>query len=190
MSEHQYRICVVGPGSVGKSAITIQYLSQQFVSDYDPTIEEYYKNTIYVDNKVAYLEIFDTAGQDEYKSLRSYNFQSGDGFLLIYSVANRKSFEEVLDFQQEILNSKDLNNVPIVLLANKIDLDEKFHVVTKREGVDCASNLGCSFLQTSAKKVINISEAFQECVRLIRKQRQSKQPKKKKQRKRFSCSIM
>ncbi|KAJ3449648.1 ras gtpase-related [Anaeramoeba flamelloides] len=171
MTELRYQIVIAGPGSVGKSAITLQFISQQFIRDYDPTIEECYKKHIYVDSEVAYLDILDTAGQEEYSSLRSHHFQNGDGFLLIYSVDNRKAFEEIVDFHDEILRAKDSDSLPIVLLANKIDLPKNNHEVSKKEGKDLADSYGYPFMETSAKNVINIEESFAECVRSIRKER-------------------
>ncbi|KAJ5078100.1 ras gtpase-related [Anaeramoeba ignava] len=171
MSEHKYQVVIAGPGSVGKSAITLQFISQQFIRDYDPTIEECYKKHIFVDNEVAYLDILDTAGQEEYSSLRSHHFQNGDGFLLVYSCDNRKSFEEIGEFRDEIIRAKDDDDVPIVLLANKCDLPKTDQQVSKKEGQDLAKSYGYSFLETSAKSVINIEESFAQCVREIRKKR-------------------
>ncbi|KAJ5072479.1 ras gtpase-related [Anaeramoeba ignava] len=148
MGEHKYQVVIAGPGSVGKSAITLQFISQQFIRDYDPTIEECYKKHIFVDNEVAYLDILDTAGQEEYSSLRSHHFQNGDGFLLVYACDNRKSFEEIGEFRDEIIRAKDDDDVPIVLLANKCDLPKG-----------------------DQQNVINIEESFAQCVREIRKRR-------------------
>eukprot|EP01156_Anaeramoeba_ignava_P008542 Anaeramoba_ignava/a3605_95.p1 GENE.a3605_95~~a3605_95.p1 ORF type:complete len:194 (-),score=60.27 a3605_95:122-703(-) len=171
MGEHKYQVVIAGPGSVGKSAITLQFISQQFIRDYDPTIEECYKKHIFVDNEVAYLDILDTAGQEEYSSLRSHHFQNGDGFLLVYACDNRKSFEEIGEFRDEIIRAKDDDDVPIVLLANKCDLPKGDQQVTKKEGQDLAKSYGYPFLETSAKNVINIEESFAQCVREIRKRR-------------------
>ncbi|KAJ3432318.1 ras-like protein [Anaeramoeba flamelloides] len=179
MSEERIVIIVAGPGSVGKSAITLQFITQTFVQDHDPTIEESYQKTVTLNNKSFPLEIQDTAGQEEYSTLRSHNFRAGHGFLLIYSVDNRKGFEEIEEFRKEITRAKDCDNVPIVLCANKIDLPSEEHEVSKKEGQDLAKNYQVPFIETSAKEVINIDEAFQSIVKLVVEWEQKKNSKGK-----------
>ncbi|KAJ3429103.1 ras-like protein [Anaeramoeba flamelloides] len=166
MSETRFTIAVAGPGSVGKSAITLQFITQTFVRDYDPTIE---------------------AGQEEYSTLRTHNFMNADGFVLVYSVDNRKAFEDIDEFRGEIHRAKDSELVPIVLCANKIDLPKELHEVTKKEGQDLAKSFGIPFMETSAKQVINVDEAFIECVRLVKKKNSLKGKKTKSKK---DCVIM
>ncbi|KAJ6254095.1 ras-like protein [Anaeramoeba flamelloides] len=187
MSETRFTIAVAGPGSVGKSAITLQFITQTFVRDYDPTIEECYRKQIQVDGQSVYLEIQDTAGQEEYSTLRTHNFMNADGFVLVYSVDNRKAFEDIDEFRGEIHRAKDSELVPIVLCANKIDLPKELHEVTKKEGQDLAKSFGIPFMETSAKQVINVDEAFIECVRLVKKKNSLKGKKTKSKK---DCVIM
>eukprot|EP00003_Mantamonas_plastica_P019997 TRINITY_DN3238_c2_g1_i2.p2 TRINITY_DN3238_c2_g1~~TRINITY_DN3238_c2_g1_i2.p2 ORF type:complete len:143 (+),score=30.01 TRINITY_DN3238_c2_g1_i2:33-431(+) len=65
-----FRVVVVGGGGVGKSAMTIQYVNQKFVAEYDPTIEDSYRKQTTVDGQDAVLDILDTAGQEEYKTIQ------------------------------------------------------------------------------------------------------------------------
>ncbi|KAJ3431813.1 ras-like protein [Anaeramoeba flamelloides] len=206
MSETRFTIAVAGPGSVGKSAITLQFITQTFVRDYDPTIEECYRKQIQVDGQSVYLEIQPTkdqmkyvtldsfklelkkkAGQEEYSTLRTHNFMNADGFVLVYSVDNRKAFEDIDEFRGEIHRAKDSEMVPIILCANKIDLPKELHEVTKKEGQDLAKSFGIPFMETSAKQVINIDEAFIECVRLVKKKNSLKGKKTKSKK---DCVIM
>ena len=180
MTNLNYNVVVAGPGSVGKSAITLQFISRNFIKDYNPTIEEVFKKTVTIDGKVVYLDILDTAGQDEFTVLRSHHFSTGDGFLLVYSVDNRKAFEEISNFRGEITRAKDDENVPVVLIANKVDLDEERHEVKKSEGENLAKSFDYPFLETSAKKRQNVDEAFALIVREINKKRPQKTEKKKK----------
>ena len=168
MANLRFQVVIAGPGSVGKSAITLQFISQQFIRDYDPTIEECYKKHLYVDDEVAYLDILDTAGQEEYSALRAHHFQNGDGFLLVYSVDNRKAFEGVAEFKEEIIMAKDDPDIPIVLLANKCDLPESKREVSNKEGQDLADSYKYKFLETSAKSNTNVDKSFETIVREIR----------------------
>ncbi len=83
----------MGPGSVGKSAMTLRYVQGVFVKDYDPTIEDAYRKNTNIDDVNCVLDILDTAGQEDYTALRSTWMRERDGFLLVYSVADRGTFE-------------------------------------------------------------------------------------------------
>ncbi|KAI0703809.1 ras family-domain-containing protein [Cytidiella melzeri] len=164
----QYKLVVVGGGAVGKSCLTIQFIQSQFVGDYDPTIEDSYHKQCVIDDEVALLDILDTAGQEEYTAMREQYMRSGEGFLLVYSITERESFEEITGLYQHILRVKDLDHFPAVLVANKCDL-EYDRQVGMNEGRDLAKHFGCKFIETSAKERINIDEAFASVVREIKR---------------------
>ena len=102
----EYKLVVVGGGGVGKSALTIQFIQSQFVDEYDPTIEDSYRKQCVIDGETALLDVLDTAGQEEYSAMREQYMRSGEGFLLVYSITSRSSFEEVQTFFQQILRVK------------------------------------------------------------------------------------
>lgn len=76
-----------------------------------------------IDDEVALLDVLDTAGQEEYSAMREQYMRTGEGFLLVYSITSRQSFEEILTFQQQILRVKDKDYFPIIIVGNKCDLD-------------------------------------------------------------------
>ncbi|KAF9459965.1 24 kDa ras-like protein [Collybia nuda] len=164
----EYKLVVVGGGAVGKSALTIQFIQSQFVTGWDPTIEDSYRKQCMIDDEVALLDILDTAGQEEYEAMRESYMISGEGFLLVYSVASRTTFDEIRTFYQQILRVKDQDAVPMILVANKCDLEFE-RQVSRKEGRDLANLFGCQFIETSAKLRINVDEAFGDCVREIRR---------------------
>jgi GTPase KRas protein len=84
-----------------------------------------------IDDEVALLDVLDTAGQEEYSAMREQYMRTGEGFLLIYSITSRQSFEEIMTFQQQILRVKDKDYFPIIVVANKCDL-EKERVVSEQ----------------------------------------------------------
>ncbi|KAJ5177982.1 hypothetical protein N7491_009089 [Penicillium cf. griseofulvum] len=164
----EYKLVVVGGGGVGKSCLTIQLIQSHFVDEYDPTIEDSYRKQCVIDDEVALLDVLDTAGQEEYSAMREQYMRTGEGFLLIYSITSRQSFEEIMTFQQQILRVKDKDYFPIIVVANKCDL-EKERVVSEQEGEALARQFGCKFIETSAKSRINVENAFYDLVREIRR---------------------
>jgi GTPase KRas len=76
-----------------------------------------------IDDEVALLDVLDTAGQEEYSAMREQYMRTGEGFLLVYSINSRQSFEEILTFQQQILRVKDKDYFPIIIVGNKCDLN-------------------------------------------------------------------
>ncbi|KAJ6245407.1 ras-like protein rasb [Anaeramoeba flamelloides] len=177
MEEH--KIVVVGGGGVGKSAMTIRFLQNFFITDYDPTIEECYRKQIIVENKTCLLDVLDTGGQEDYSSMRAQYMDSGEGFLVIYSIIDAESFDQVMDLCETIQRVKDKDVFPGVLCGNKCDLEKQREVSTK-EGKEIAESLGLSFFETSAKTTGNLVESFHEVIKLIRK---SDGPIKKKKKK-------
>ena len=76
-----------------------------------------------IDDEVALLDVLDTAGQEEYSAMREQYMRTGEGFLLVYSITSRQSFEEIQQFQQQILRVKDKDYFPIIIVGNKCDLE-------------------------------------------------------------------
>lgn len=164
----EYKLVVVGGGGVGKSALTIQLIQSHFVDEYDPTIEDSYRKQCVIDDEVALLDVLDTAGQEEYSAMREQYMRTGEGFLLVYSITSRSSFEEIVTFQQQILRVKDKDYFPVIVVANKSDLEGE-RQVSQQEGRDLAKQFGCRFVEASAKQRVNVDEAFYNLVREIRR---------------------
>jgi len=162
-----YKLVVVGPGGVGKSACTIQFIQSYFVTDYDPTIEDSYTKQCIVDDRVAKLDILDTAGQEEFSAMREQYMRSGEGFLLVFSLADRTSFMEIFKFHKQVLRVKDRDEFPMLIVANKADLSNR--QVSQAECEDMAKELKTPFIECSAKLRMNIDQAFFELVRLVRR---------------------
>ena len=139
----EYKLVVVGGGGVGKSALTIQLIQSHFIDEYDPTIEDSYRkqgrylffifscslllsvilwihsdslsSLVCIDDEVCLLDILDTAGQEEYSAMRDGYMRTGEGFLCIYSITSRSSFEEIDQFREQILRVKDEEKVSLSL---------------------------------------------------------------------------
>jgi len=171
----EYKLVVVGGGSVGKSCLTIQLIQSHFVDEYDPTIEDSYRKQCVIDDDVALLDVLDTAGQEEYSAMREQYMRTGEGFLLVYSITARQSFEEIMTFQQQILRVKDKDYFPVIVVGNKCDLEAE-RQVSKQEGEALARQFGCKFIETSAKSRINVEAAFFDLVREIRRYNRDTNP--------------
>lgn len=87
--------------------------------------------------------MLDTAGQEEYSAMREQYMRTGEGFLLVYSITSRQSFEEIVTFQQQILRVKDKDYFPIIVVGNKCDLEGERQVSTE----------GLSHLDTFSKRL-------------------------------------
>jgi len=185
----EYKLVLVGGGGVGKSALTIQLVQNTFIDEYDPTIEDSYRKQVTIDEETCLLDILDTAGQEEYSAMRDQYMRTGQGFLCVYSITNRGSFEEITSFKEQILRVKDADKVPMVVVGNKLDLDEE-RVVSSAEGRDLAASFNCPFLETSAKSRIRVEDAFYELVREIRKDKAPDTKTKTKAKKSMKCSIL
>lgn len=184
----QYKLVVVGGGGVGKSALTIQFIQSHFVSDYDPTIEDSYTKQCVIDERVAHLDILDTAGQEEFSAMREQYMRNGEGFLLVFSVTDRSSFDEINKFYNQILRVKDRTEFPMILAGNKSDLEYE-RTVSTSEGQELARQLKIQYLETSAKQRTNVDQAFHDLVRAIRKFNAAiETPVKKKKKK--TCTIL
>eukprot|EP00053_Salpingoeca_punica_P023581 m.10813 g.10813 ORF g.10813 m.10813 type:complete len:194 (-) comp5315_c1_seq1:146-727(-) len=184
----EYKLVVVGGGGVGKSALTIQFIQSHFVDEYDPTIEDSYRKQCVIDEEVALLDILDTAGQEEYSAMREQYMRTGEGFLLVYSIIERGSFEEIQGFYQQILRVKDRDTFPMILIGNKADLEGE-RQVSNQEGKDTAKTLNLAYVETSAKQRVNVDLAFHELVRIIRKYSKENNQKEVKKKK-GGCSIL
>src|SRR5271168_151703 len=135
------------------------------------------------------LEVLDTAGQEEYTALRDQWIRDGEGFVLVYSISSRSSFTRIQRFHNQIQRVKESTAsspsypgsplssaapsapVPIMLVGNKSDRVTEREVSTQ-EGHALARELGCEFVEASAKNCINVEKAFYDVVRLLRRQRQ------------------
>ncbi|KAH3766121.1 Ras GTPase [Pelomyxa schiedti] len=163
-----YKVIVMGDGGVGKSAITIALTQKQFITEYDPTIENAYTFSLTVEERICMLSILDTAGQEEFSAMREAYFRQGHGFLLVWSVADRASFDVAQQLYTKILRVKESDTFPTVMCANKVDVGPGDRVVTRIEGEEFAKKSNAPYFETSAKTNQNIEASFEALVRYIR----------------------
>ena len=139
----EFKVVVLGSGGVGKSALTVQFVSGHFMEKYDPTVEDFYRKEIEVDGSPCVLEILDTAGTEQFASMRD-----------LY----------IKNMKEQISRVKGSDRVPIMLVGNKVDLENQ-REVSSVEGMALAQMWGSPFLETSAKAKTNVNPVFSEIVR-------------------------
>ena len=170
----EYKIVVVGAGEVGKSALTIQLIHNQFVEEYDPTIEDSYIKPVVIDGKTSFLHILDTAGQEEFSAMRVHYMRAGESFLLVFALNSLKSFDDIKTFREQIRGARDSDEVPMVLVGNKADLNTR--AVDSAQVKLIADKLKLPYLETSAKTGLGVEEALFTLVREIRKRKRAVRP--------------
>jgi len=164
-----YKLIVLGNGGVGKSAITLRFVQDVFEEDYEPTIEDAYRNIKDIDGRPVRLEIIDTAGTEQFRAMRDVYMKDGDGFILVYDVTNQVSFEEVKQLWAQIVRTREgSTETAIIIVGNKVDL-EKSRAIPKASGQAFALSNGCEFVESSAKTDFNIDAIFTNLVREIKR---------------------
>ncbi|VDP21024.1 unnamed protein product, partial [Onchocerca flexuosa] len=176
------QVVVLGSGGVGKSALTVQFVSNTFIEKYDPTIEDFYRKEIEVDGHPCVLEILDTAGTEQFASMRDLYIKNGQGFVVVYSITSQQTFHDIKTMREQIIRVKGTDQVPILLVGNKCDLihqrqastfkglkyylkDNKFEMVRTEDGIGLAEYWSCPFTECSAKSAHNVNTVFAEIVR-------------------------
>jgi GTPase KRas len=106
-------------------------------------------------------------------------FRDGEGFLLVYSISSRSTFERIERFRDQIIRIKDTDDIPLILVGNRCDkITER--EVSREEGMNMARRLKCEFIESSAKTCVNVERAFYTVVRMIRTNRDGGYTKKNK----------
>ncbi|KAK3996503.1 P-loop containing nucleoside triphosphate hydrolase protein [Cladorrhinum sp. PSN332] len=165
----EFHVVVLGAGGVGKSCLTAQFVHNEWIESYDPTIEDSYRTQVSVDGRQVMLEILDTAGTEQFVAMRDLYMKSGQGFLLVFSIASRSSFDELLTLREEIMRIKDDENIPIVIVGNKADLED-MRAVDRAKAFSLSQRWTCPYYETSARTRINVDEIFVDlCRQLLRR---------------------
>ena len=158
------RLMLIGDSNVGKTSIIKRYCKNQFSPSYISTVGiDFETKYLRLNGKIINLQIWDTAGQERYKILAKNYFKNSDGFIIVYDITDKKSFNNVANWITQIKDSAS-ENVKCVLLGNKCDLEE-LRQVDINQGKDLANNYHLKFYETSAQKGNNIQKFFTDLVK-------------------------
>lgn len=161
------KIAVLGSRSVGKSSLVIQFIDNQFVESYYPTIESTFAKSVKYKGAEYDCEVIDTAGQDEFSILNHKHAIGIHGYVLVYSVTSRSSFDMVQVVYDKIIDFCGVTEIPCVIIGSKVDLESR--QVSPQEGEKLAQSLHAAFVETSAKTNINVGKVFESCLAEIEK---------------------
>ena len=162
-AEMIFKIIIVGDLSSGKTNIVTQYISHKFVQDSQPTIgvEMFNKDFQINEDKVS-AQIWDTAGQEKYNALTSSYYKGAKGALVVYDITQESTFLKVEQFVKDLREKSD-KNVYMILVGNKIDLEEN-RKISKEEGKKLADKLKMGFFEVSAKNGTGIEDLFKNLI--------------------------
>merc|ERR1712087_570555 len=153
------KLVLLGDSRVGKSSVVIRFVKNEFDQYKFPTIgATFLTQSVSVGNYLVKFEIWDTAGQEKYRSLAPLYYRGASAALVVYDITNRESFENARKWIEEV-QTQEGSHVVIGLAANKVDLAANRKVSTD-EGADFAKNKNFIFFETSAKNSTNIKEIF------------------------------
>ncbi|KAJ3423679.1 ras and ef-hand domain-containing protein [Anaeramoeba flamelloides] len=159
--DYLFKVLLIGESGVGKSSLMIRFTDEFFMDSHIATIGVDFKiKTVNVDDKLVKLQIWDTAGQDRFRSITRQYYRGTKGVILVYDVTNRDSFERIKDWMEEIDRYGEKNCCSIVI-GNKSDLESK-REVPKEIGQLFAEQHGLKFIETSAKMNKNVDEMFEQ----------------------------
>ena len=145
-----FKIIFLGDSGVGKTNLMKRFSEDQFFFNSKPTIGVDFRTKIVkISNHVIKLQIWDTAGQERYKSFTKAYFKDCKGILMCYDITSRKSFDNLDNWFKLSEEQSKVDNLPIVLVGNKTDLDEQ-RLVPTLEGEDLAEVKNANFIETSA----------------------------------------
>ena len=165
---YELRIILVGDSNVGKTSLINRFMGNDFQENYQCTINVDFKiKTITFSSSIAAeLKIWDTCGQERFKSLTSKYFKDAHGVVLVFDVSDLSTFKNLSFWLKEIKNNSNSNIKPeIILVANKIDLKDR--KVTKETGKEFANKNKIMYVETSAKNGLNIDSPFEKLANVL-----------------------
>ena len=165
--DFSFKIIVIGDSAVGKSSLTLRGAKDKYKDFYTPTIGfEFLSFTIKIKNQIIKLQIWDTCGQEVYRSLISSFYRNSSLAILVYAINNQESFDSLETWLDEI-KTQTHPNLKIFLIGNKIDLEDQ-RVVSKEAGEELAKDHNLNlFMETSAKTGINAREVFIRAAKML-----------------------
>ena len=169
--DHLYKIIIIGDASVGKTALLSKYLRGIFPTSPLPTVATEFATKIIQIKEGGYIkaQIWDTAGQEKYKSITYHHYKKSVGGLIVYDITKRASFENVKNWYNDLVNLGEKGCI-IALVGNKLDLierNERKRKVNKVEAQTYADDNHMLFFETSAYNGNNINDIFEELLQTI-----------------------
>ncbi len=157
-TSYKFKVCLFGPGGVGKTSLLIRYIKDYFSTDLKQTIgSSFLIKDIEIDQKNVRLLLWDIGGQDIFKKLRTIYFKGSNAAFGVFDVTNPQSLLKLPGWVSSIKKTVK-KSIPMVIVGNKIDLERQ---IGRQEAEDLAKRLNCDYLETSAKTGEQVEVAFE-----------------------------
>ena len=165
--DYSFKMIVIGDAGVGKSCLTNRAAKDKFLSDYSPTVGfEFLTFSTNIENKIIKLQIWDTCGQEVYRSLITNFYRNASLAMMVYAINSRESFFHINQWLKEV-RLQSHPDVKIILIGNKSDLENERVVTTEEAKKFKEENQILYFEETSAKSGLNTKEVFAEAARIL-----------------------
>lgn len=157
--DYMFKVIIIGDSGVGKSCLLLGFTDGRFKEIHETTIGvEFGSKMIRIADKNIKLQIWDTAGQEAYRSITRSYYRGAIACMLVYDITRRSSFNHISRWLDDAKHNSN-PNMQMTLVGNKIDLEDK-RTVTTEEGRNFASEHNMEFIETSVKNMTNVHESF------------------------------
>ncbi|VDD76557.1 unnamed protein product [Mesocestoides corti] len=159
--DYQFRLILIGDSTVGKSSLLQYFHEGKLSSTPEPTVgvDFFSRNIILSDGKIVKLRLWDTAGQEKFKSITRSYYRNAVGALLIFDITNRESFDHIKGWYEDASANMRSQQAMFVLCGQKADLENR-REVSRLEAEALAQSLGIPYMETSALLGTNVEQAF------------------------------
>jgi Ras-related protein Rab-1A len=165
--DYLFKIIIIGNSAVGKSSLLLKFTDRTFLANQISTIGVDFKiQTIQIDDKIIKLQIWDTAGNERFKTITTSYYRNSNGICIVFDITNKESFNSLPDWFSEIDRFAS-DNVCKILIGNKSDL-EKQRQVSKEDAKELANKYKIDYIEASAKDSTNVQQLFVELTRQIK----------------------
>lgn len=159
--DYIFKLLIIGDSHVGKSSLLLKYIDNGFNENFNSTIGVDFRLKILdIDDKIIKLQIWDSSGQDRFKSITTLYYRNCHGIIIVFDLTDRKSFENVKIWLNDIKKNCNIENVPKILVGNKSDLSLN-RKIPYEEIIEFVNLIDITYIETSAKENKNIDKVFE-----------------------------
>ena len=166
--DKKVQLLVIGDATVGKTSILRRFAQEKFSPQYIATLGiDFFTKDVMIDKKIIHIKIWDTAGEERYRSLTKGFFKNGEGIIIVYDVTNKNSFESLKFWIDSIENNNNLENkkMPAIILGNKIDISDR--QVNENEAQEFAKSKNYKYFEVSAKSGNGVDESIKYLIEKV-----------------------
>eukprot|EP01124_Arcella_intermedia_P004745 TRINITY_DN1271_c0_g1_i1.p1 TRINITY_DN1271_c0_g1~~TRINITY_DN1271_c0_g1_i1.p1 ORF type:complete len:732 (-),score=144.06 TRINITY_DN1271_c0_g1_i1:14-2209(-) len=155
-----YKVIIIGNSGVGKTNLLGRWLENKFATTSATINVEFAAKVFNINGKIVKVQLWDTAGQEQYRSVTRSYYRKSAGAIIVYDITNKRSFDNLMVWLDDIRSAEGNEETQILLIGNKSDLDFA-RTISTQEGIDLAAKQGTNFMETSALNGNNVQKAFQ-----------------------------